>query len=305
MNLSELYLDPQFPGSFRGPDRFYREVSKLYPEITRKQIQTFLKTQDAYTLHKHIRKPKKYRRTLAFYPRDLWQMDLLDLQKHKRQNKNNRYLLVIIDCFDRFVWVKPLKNKTSKSIVHALSLLLMTERPKLIHTDSGSEFMNKDVKIMLEAFGPKLYASYSKHKASLAERYQRTLRNSLAGLFESNQNKNWIDHIDDIVASYNNTYHQSIQMKPIDVTWRDVSKIRSISLSKDYKVQKPKFKVGDIVRVVAPRKLFQKEMERGWYVQKYRIKEIVSTNPITYSVEDLQGKPLPKKFYTQELQHVK
>ena len=155
MNLSKLYLDPKFPGSFRGPERFYLEVSKLYPQITRKKIREFLKSQDVYTLHKHIRKPRKTRRILAFYPRDLWQMDLLDLQKYKRQNRFFRYLCVIIDCFTRFVWVKPLKNKRGRSVVQALSLLIMNETPKLLHCDSGTEFMNKDVKKMLEAFGPR------------------------------------------------------------------------------------------------------------------------------------------------------
>ena len=205
MNLSKLYSDPKFPGSFKGAERFYQEVLKLYPQITRKQIHTFLRTNDTYTLHKPIRKPKNTRYTLAFYPRDLWQIDLLDLQKYKHQNRHFRYLCVIIDCLTRYVWVRKLKDKTAKSIVKALSLLLMNEKPKLLHCDRGSEFINKEVRKMLEAFGPRLYTSYSKHKASLAERYQRTLRNALGKLIESNKNKNWIDHIDDLVASYNNT----------------------------------------------------------------------------------------------------
>ena len=153
---------------------------------------------------------------------------------------------------------------------------------------------------MLEAFGPKLYASYSKHKASLAERFQRTLRNALGGLFESNQNKNWIDHIDALVDSYNNTYHSSIKMKPIDVTWRDAARIRHLQTKK---VDKPKFKVGDSVRYVATRKKFQKEMERGWRLEKYRIKEVVNSRPKTYVIENSKG-TLPQKVYAQELQKV-
>ena len=91
-----------------------------------------------------------------YKPRDLWQIDLLDMQKFARENTGFRYLCVIIDCFTKYVWVKPLKNKTAKSVVKALALLLMTERPKLLQADQGSEFFNKDVARMLQAFGPKL-----------------------------------------------------------------------------------------------------------------------------------------------------
>ena len=59
------------------------------------------------------------------------------------------------------MWVKPLKNKSAKSIVKSLALLIMTERPVRIMTDQGSEFLNADVNRMLEAFGPKLYYVYS------------------------------------------------------------------------------------------------------------------------------------------------
>ena len=232
-------------------------------------------------------------------------MDLLDLQKYKRQNRFFRYLCVIIDCFTRFVWVRPLKNKRGRSIVQAISLLIMNETPKLLHCDSGTEFMNKDVKKMLEAFGPKIYASYSKHKASMAERVQRTLRNALAGIFEKNKNKNWISHIDSIVDSYNRTYHRSIKMRPIDVTWRDAARFRKRFEKIDAGKQssKPRFKVGDNVRYVAPRKKFQKEMERGWHLDKYRIKAVVNSKPKTYVIENSQG-VLPQKVYAQELQHV-
>ena len=304
MKLSKLYSDPDFPGSFSGADRFYHEVVKLHPQTTRKQIVRFLKTQKAYTLHKRIRKPRKYRRTLTYGPRDLWQIDLLDLQKFKNENKQYRYLCVIIDCFSKFVWVKPLKNKTAASIVKALSLLLMMERPKHLQADQGSEFFNKQVAKMLQAFGPKLYYSYSEQKASIVERVQRTLRARMGRLFTHRGNNIWIDKIDEIVAAYNNSYHRSIKMKPADVTQQDVAKIRQLLFPPEIKVKSASFKVGDVVRIVAKRKRFQKEYEKGWTVEKFRIKTIVKSVPITYLLEDLSKKAVLGSFYPEELQHV-
>ena len=303
MNLSELYSDPKFPGSFKGSERFYREVKTLHPEVTRKEIQEFLKTQDTYTLHKRIQKPKQYRRTLTYAPRDLWQIDLLDMQKYSKKNQNFRYICVIIDCFSKYIWIKALKNKTGASVVKALALLLMNERPKLLQADQGSEFFNKSFKRMLEAFGPKLYHSYSVHKASIVERAQRTLRASLGRLFTKQNNHVWIDQIDNLVTSYNNTYHRSIKMKPVDVKEEHFGKIRRL-LFPPRKRGKPKFQVGDVVRIVSKRKRFQKEAEKGWTVEKFRIKEIVYSSPITYLLEDLSEEPILGTFYAEELQHV-
>lgn len=303
MELSKLYSDPKFPGSFGGAERFYREVVKLHPQTTRKQVQQFLKTRAAYTLHKRVRKPRKYRRTLTYGPRDLWQIDLLDLQKFKNTNKQYRYLCVIIDCFSKYLWVKPLKDKTASAIVKALALLLMMERPKHLQADQGSEFFNKKVAKMLQAFGPKLYYSYSEQKASIVERVQRTLRARMGRLFTHRGNNIWIDRIDDIVASYNNSHHRSIKMKPADVTQQDTAKIRRLLFPAE--ISKPaSFKVGDVVRIVAKRKRFQKEYEKRWTVEKFRIKAIVRSSPITYLLEDSEKEAVLGSFYTEELQHV-
>ena len=54
----------------------------------------------------------------------------------------------------------------------------------------------------------------------------------------------YIDKVDDIVNKYNNTYHRTIQMKPIDVKENTY-----IHISKEINDKDPKFKVGDHVRI--------------------------------------------------------
>ena len=238
-----------------------------------------------------------------YKPRDLWQIDLLDMQKFASQNSGFRYMCVVIDCFSKFLWVKPLKNKTAKSIVKALALLLMTERPKLLQADQGSEFFNKDVTRMLQAFGPRLYHTYSDKKASIVERVQRTLRSRLGRLYTQRDNNIWIDKLDDIVDSYNNSYHRSIKMKPANVTDEHIDRIRKL-LNPPEEISKSKFKVGDKVRITSERKTFQKEYEKGWTNEKFHIKAVKYGSPITYMLEDLSGETLLGSFYAEELQHV-
>ena len=299
MDLKKFYLDPKFPGSYSGAYKFYQEVKNIHPKVTLKKVNEFLKSQDAYTLHKRTRKPK-FRRTLVFKPRDLWQIDLLDMQKYSKENDGYRYICVIIDCFSRYVWVKPLKNKTGKATVKALALLLMNERPKLIQADQGTEFFNRDVKRMLEAFGPKLYHTYTDKKAAIVERVQRTLRGRLGRLFTKRGNFKWIDKIDDIVTAYNNTHHSSIKMKPADVDEEHIANIFFNSLPNLKKTIK--FSNGDRVRILIKKNRFAKEFEKSWSEEIFKIKRIQNTNPITYLIEDLDGEDIIGGFYTEELQ---
>ena len=299
MDLKKFYLDPKFPGSYSGAYKFYQEVKNIHPKVTLKKVNEFLKSQDAYTLHKRTRKPK-FRRTLVFKPRDLWQIDLLDMQKYSKENDGYRYICVIIDCFSRYVWVKPLKNKTGKATVKALALLLMNERPKFIQADQGTEFFNRDVKRMLEAFGPKLYHTYTDKKAAIVERVQRTLRGRLGRLFTKRGNFKWIDKIDDIVTAYNNTHHSSIKMKPADVDEEHIANIFFNSLPNLKKTIK--FSNGDRVRILIKKNQFAKEFEKSWSEEIFKIKIIQNTNPITYLIEDLDGEDIIGGFYTEELQ---
>ena len=179
----------------------------------------------------------------------------------------------------------------------------MTERPKHLQADQGTEFFNKDVARMLEAFGPKLYHSYSEHKASIVERVQRTLRGRLGRLFTQQNTKNWINHIDDVVNSYNNNYHRSIKMKPADVKKEHTAVIFKRLYPPEDDIP-PKFKVGDKVRIIAKKKMFQKEYESGWTEEIFCIKAIKYTSPVTYLLEDLSKEDVLGGFYTEELQHV-
>ena len=95
MNLLKLYSDPQFPGSYSGVDKFFLEVKKLYPRVTKKKVLQTLQKLDAYTLHKRATRPKTFRKTWTHAPKDLWQIDLLDLQKYKSENQGHRYLCVV------------------------------------------------------------------------------------------------------------------------------------------------------------------------------------------------------------------
>ena len=92
----------------------------------------------------------------------------------------------------------------------------------------------------------------------------------------------YIDKLNDIVRKYNNTYHTSIKMKPVDVKDNTYIDFKKESNDKD-----PKFKVGDHVRVSKYKNIFAKG-----YVW-------------TYVINDLNGEEIIGNFYENELQGTK
>ena len=62
-----------------------------------------------------------------------------------------------------------------------------------------------------------MYSTNNKGKSVVAERLMRTLKNNTYKYITSISKNVYIDKLDDIVKEYNNTYHTSTKMKPVDV----------------------------------------------------------------------------------------
>ena len=98
-----------------------------------------------------------------------------------------------------------------------------------------------------------MYSTNNEGKSVIAERFIRTLKNKIYKYMTSISKKVYIDKLDDIAKKYNNTYHTSIEMKPIHVkdnTYMD--------LKKEINNKNPKFKVGDHVRMSKYKNIFAK-----------------------------------------------
>ena len=103
--------------------------------------------------------------------------------------------------------------------------------------------------------------------------------------------------LDDIVDKYNNTVHRSIKMKPIDTTSDSYPEY-----NEDSNVTKPKFKVGDHVRISKYKNIFAKGYTQNWSEEVFVVSKIKNTVPWTYVVSDLNGEEITGSFYEKELQ---
>ena len=107
----------------------------------------------------------------------------------------------------------------------------------------------------------------------------------------------YFDVLNDIVDEYNNTYHKTIKMKPIDVKSDSFAEYNEESSEKD-----PKFKVGDHVRTSKYKNIFSKVYAPNWSEEIFAVKKINNTVPWTYVISDFNGEEIVVSFYEKELQ---
>ena len=101
------------------------------------------------------------------------------------------------------------------------SILTQRQIPKNLHIDKGKEFYSSQFRSLVQQFNIKLYSTYSNLKASIIERYNRTLKNKMWIQFRLQGNYKWVDILSTLVSEYNDSKHRTIGMKPKDVTATD------------------------------------------------------------------------------------
>ena len=173
-----------------------------------------------YTLHKPIRKKFLRRKTVVAGIDTQWHADLADLSKLSKFNDKHRYLLCIIDVFSKYAWVVPIKDKTGKTLVIAFKSVLKSGRsPKSLQTDKGTEFKNKEFQNFLKTKKIHFFTTENPEtKASIVERFQRTLKTRMWKYFTHHRTLRYEDILPKLVHGYNHAYHRSIECAPVSVT---------------------------------------------------------------------------------------
>ncbi|XP_031554465.1 uncharacterized protein LOC116291433 [Actinia tenebrosa] len=264
--LEKLYYDPKQPGSFTAPESFYRAVrEKSGDKISRKQVYDWLASQETYTLHRRTRKKFKRNRIIVGRVDEQWQADLIDIQKIKKYNGGNRYILVAIDVLSKFAWREPLKAKTGECIVQGFEKIFKKGRkPEKLQTDHGKEFLNKRFQNFLAKNDIHFFTTASDTKAAIAERTIQTMKAKLYKYFTHKNTLKYTDVLQQLFDSYNDSYHTSIKTKPSMVTQENEEHIWHILYDKDL-IDGPikfEFHVGDKVRLSKLKGTFEKGLFR-------------------------------------------
>src|SRR5207244_10633283 len=108
-----------------------------------------------------------------------------------------------------------------------------------------------------------------------------------------------------IILKYNNRDQSTIGMKPIKANLKkneEKAIQNTISKNRNITKRKPKFKLGDKVRISRIKGTFEKGYLPNWYEQVYIIDEVLKSTPVTYRIKDLLNEVITGSFYEQELQ---
>ena len=250
-------------------------------------------------IHKPIIRKFEKRKVYSTFKDNIWGADLADMQLLNKYNKGIRFLLCVIYIFSKYAWVVLLKDKKGISIVEAFQIILKqsNRKPNKIWVDKRSEFYNVYFKKWLRDNDIVMYSTNNEGKSVVAERFIRTLKGKIYKYMTSISKNLYIDKLVDIVDKYNNTYHTTIKMKPIDV--KDNTYINA---SKEINNKDPKFKVGDHVRISKYKNIFAKGYMPNWSEEVFVIKKVKNTIPWTYVINDLNGEEITGTFYEKELQ---
>ena len=133
------------------------------------------------------------------------------------------------------------------------------------------------------------YSTYNEGKSAVAEKFIKTLKNKIYKHMTAVLKD--FDVLDVIIDEYDNTFHKTIKIKPIDIKLDSYSVYNVESNEKDLK-----FKAGDHVRISKYKNIFAKVYTPNWYEEVFAISKIKNTVPWTYVINDLNDEETIRTF---------
>lgn len=269
--MEELYKQNGYPGI----TKMWHLVKLNNLNYTYKEVKDFISKQTPYQLHKVPTKNIMHPITTAASQVN-YQVDTLHMQKFYKENKGMKYILLVIDIFNRVGRAIPMLNNTSVDAVDAFKIATKSMgMPKIVTSDDGSEFKG-EFKNFLKSNNI-LHSVTSKgdhNKLGMVDRFSKTIKHMLYKHFTNTEYTNWIDVIDGFVDSYNNSPNSNM----CDLTPNEANKYEfdtfNCNMKRVNNVNKEeKLKVGDSVRIILESDKLAKGYYQKWSTKVYTIKE--------------------------------
>ena len=260
--IKQSYLNQTYSGSYSGLSGFLKNRTKWKDQ---NEVAKELRKLRGYALHGDIRYKFPRRRIMVNFINEMWASDLKVLSpEDARENKVN-YLLVVVDAFSKYAYVRTLKDKTSASMIRAFKSVIKEagRSPLTLFTDKGTEYLSSDFKKFLKERKIKWITSYSHIKSAFAERFIRTLYARLSRHMTQKKTRRFTDKLQDFVRSYNSSVHRMIGTAPNKVTSENAHEIwermyRNYIAETKRPRKPPKYKVGNFVRISKSKLQFEK-----------------------------------------------
>ena len=303
--IVERYKTPGDPIAFSSAKNIYYQLNQ---EVPLKKIENILTSIESHTLHKEFHKGVR-NKSYARFKRYQFQLDLCFILNLSSYNDNIKYFLTVIDCFTRFAFVRPLRDKKGVNVLNAFKDILLEakEKPLMIVCDRGTEFTNKAFIAYCGGEDIKVILPESNTHAAFVERFNRTFQNLVRKFCTEFETYRYIDHVQDIVKSYNLRKHRMIGMSPLEAEKNPHAAlvINNLISKQELEIKKktPDLQVGSHVRISKSKDKFSRGFDEQTQNEIFTIKSISNNKrkPLYYLTdydgkEDIQG-----GFYRFEL----
>ena len=312
--LTKIYYSPSKPGSYSGVKKLWNFVSKQTDKprnLTYSKTKAWLELQTTHTIHKDPAQRFPREKIIVPYPDSQWDCDLIVAHELAKYNKNHAYILVVIDLFSRYCWARAIKTKASDNVINAFRDVLTEGRKcETLRTDRGVEFCNKHFEQYLKNEKIMHIKTFNEKKAAYAERMNLNLQKRLYKYFYEHQTYKYIDILQDLIQSYNNTVHSVIGMRPSEVNTDNALQVYTkvyLPIANELELGKPKYKfqIGDAVRISYERKPFSRAYKESFTEEIFLIRGRIPSKPHRYLLKDIRGSEIQGSFYQNELQKVR
>lgn len=235
------------------------------------------------------------------------QADTIFYRNYSRQNHGYKYILVVIDCFSRKNWVRPLRTTTADETAKRLDDIIseMPWTPQSFASDQGNEFNTKHpsiFKTLVDKYGMLIYTLKGPHKAAIAERFIRTLKSRIERHFTENKTFKWIDVLQKISEGINNTLNRSIGMTPNQVNFENRLEVFKTLYGNDNGEVRCKFNIDDQVRIPLEKNIFDKGYTPNWSKEIFTVANKRSDGEVCYyKLKTNSGEWLPHFYYEQQM----
>ena len=233
------------------------------------------------------------------------------MQSISRQNNGIRYLLTVINVFSKYAWVEPVKSKDASAVSNAFLNILAFGHPRIprrLQTDKGKKFFNSKFAAVTKQYGIHHFATESDQKAAVVERFNRTIKTRIWTYLSDRGSIRLVDIIQDLVRSYNRSYHRSIGMAPAAVKKCDENRLWVRLYGDGNTFLKPGLERGSMVRISKSKGVFEKGYLPNWSKEHFTVAETTDdkrrANKRVYKIEDYNGESVTGTWYPEELQHI-
>ena len=215
-----------------------------------------------YTSHHPIIHCFARRRVVTRGLNDVWDVELIDMSNLAKYNDGVHFIAIFIDIFSRYLYMEPMKNKTTKETLTAIKNVFCKRRlqPETFRSDAGKEFIGRDVKEYLADCEIYQQVTRNEKKANYAERVIQTLKKKIYKYLYYHKTHKYIDVLQELVEEYNESYHSGIKRAPTTINKENELQVWTEQYlpKKSDKIQKVKLKFspGDMVRISGARSPF-------------------------------------------------